>query len=117
MRTLTLSPSANVTLDSNGDGTAQLGPRSAGEIWYPELVSVTVSEPSITSQAQCQIYCGPDTSAAFLVDGTLSGSTGDATGKIAGQVVRPGSWIWAVWSNGDPGATAIMTIQGTRTVP
>lgn len=116
MRTLSLTRTANVTL-TGGAGTAQLGPVSPGETWYPTVASVSTEESTVTDEAQCKIYCGPLPSQAYYVDGTLSGSTGDSTGNVAGQVIRPGSYVWAVWSGGDSGAVAVLNIQGTRTVP
>jgi len=117
MRTLSLTATANVTLDESGNGTVQLGPQYAGEIWYPAIASVGTEQETVTNEAQCKIYCGPLASQAYYVDGTLSGSTGDSTANVAGQVIRPGSYVWAVWSGGDYLAVATLNVQGSRTVP
>lgn len=116
-RTLSLTATARTVLDGSGNGTAQAGPVSPGETWYPGVVSVSTQETAVTSEAQAKIYCGPLAATPYYVDGTLSGSTGDSTSNVAGQVLQPGRYIWAVWAGGDPGATAVMNIQGTRTVP
>lgn len=117
MRTLSLNRTATVTLNGSGNGTAQLGPASPGEVWEPSVVSVSVGETSVTDEAQCKIYCGPTAASPSFVDGTLSGSTGDSTTNVAGQKLYPGQYIFAVWTGGDPGKVAVMSIQGTRNVP
>jgi len=104
-------------LPGAGSGTAQLGPVSPGEVWYPQVVSVGTDQAEITNEAQCKIYVGDQAIQPNYVDGTLSGSTGDSTSNAGGQVVHPGEWIWAEWTGGDAGATAFLNIQGTRTVP
>jgi len=116
MAVVTLSQSAVVTLDGTGSGTARTGPLSARETWQPEVVAVKTNQLAITSEAQCKIYAGPDTSDTYYVDGTLSGSTGDSTSNIAGQRVACGEQVWAVWSGGDPGAQARVNVTGTKTV-
>lgn len=119
MRTLALSRSLTVTLDGSGDGTAQLGPTSPGELWLPSVISVGTDQLSsaITNEAQCKVYCGAVVSQPNFVDGTLSGSTGDSTGNAAGQQIHPGQYVWAVWSGGDAGVQATVQVQGTRQVP
>jgi hypothetical protein len=115
MRTLTLTKTAKVTLDGSGNGTAQIGPASAGEVWYPDVVSVSAA--TNVAEASCKIFAGPLIAPFTFVDGTLSGSTGDSTGKISGKVIRPGLVIFAQWAGGDPGAVATMNIYGNRAVP
>jgi hypothetical protein len=117
MRTLTLSATANATLNGSGTATVQVGPPHAGEIWYPETASVGAQETTITSEAQCKVYVGAAASQPNYVDGTLSGSTGDSTQNVAGKVVQVGSYIWAVWTGGDPGAQVTLNVAGTRQVP
>jgi hypothetical protein len=114
-RSIPLNLSASVKLNGSGNGTAQLGPGFPGEIWSPAVVSVSVS--TNVSEAQCKIYAGIVAVPATFIDGTLSGSTGDSTDRISGQVFYPGQFIIAVWSGGDVGAIATMNIQGSRQVP
>src|SRR5215469_13160699 len=116
MRTLTLSASVNATL-VGGAATAQLGPSYAGEVWLPTVASVHANETTITNEAQCKIYSGALVGLGTYLDGTLSGSTGDSTDRVTGQVLQPGQYIFAVWSGGDSGSTVTLNIQGTRQVP
>jgi hypothetical protein len=116
MPAVNLSQSAVATLDGSGNGTARLGPVSSRETWKPQVASVKTNQVpgTITSEAQCRIYAGPDTSDAYFVDGTLSGSTGDSTANVAGQEISCGEYVWAVWTGGDPGAQGRLNVQGDK---
>lgn len=118
MPSVRLNQSAVVTLDATGSGTAQFGPLSAREMWQPQVISVRTSQApgTIVSEAQCKIYCGPDTSDTWFVDATLSGSTGDSTGNAAGQDIDCGEYVFAVWSGGDAGVQARLNVQGGKVI-
>lgn len=118
MTTVPLNQSAVVTLDVNGNGTAQFGPVSAREMWQPQVISVKTNQAAgtVISEAECKIYCGPDTSDTWFVDGTLSGSTGDSTGNAAGQEVDCGEYVFAVWTGGDPGVQGRVNVQGSKVI-
>lgn len=103
-----------VVLDGSGNGKARTGPAGARETWTPAVASVSVS--SNVSEAQCRIYVGPSADPQYFVDGTLSGSTGDSTDRVAAQPVRLGWFIWAAWAGGDAGATATLNVTGTKTI-
>jgi hypothetical protein len=114
--TVDLQASAVVTLNAQGGGTAQIGPRNQRESWAPAVVSVKTNQAAaaIVNEAQCKVYAGPDTSDSNYVDGTLSGSTGDSTSNVAGQTVNAGEYVWAVWTGGDPGAQGRVNVTGTK---
>lgn len=116
MARLPLTESASVTLDGTGAGTARLSPDEPAMVWFPATVHVQAS--SNTSEAQCLIYAGPSATQPYFVDGTFSGSSGDATDKIAGRVIARTQtpYIWAVWSGGMPGAQATMIVSGEKEV-
>jgi hypothetical protein len=105
---------ATVILNGSGAGTARAGPISARETWQPAVASVSVA--TNTSEAQCKIYIGDSVSPANFIDGTLSGSTGDSTGNVAGSQVPLGYYIWAVWSGGDAGQVATLNVSGAKTI-
>ena len=116
MPTAPLDESASVTLDGSGNGTLKMVPYSGMLTWLPDVVSVKAS--TNISEATCRIYRGPDTSDQWFVDGTFSGSTGDATDRIGGREVDThGNALWAVWVGGDAGAVATMRITGTERRP
>lgn len=112
MRSLRLSVKAYVTLDGSGNGTASIGPLSPGERWSDLTVSVSVA--TNVAEATCRIYAGAAATPGYFADGTTWGSTGDSTTNAG--IVCVGGNVWAVWSGGDAGAKATMTISGTRTV-
>lgn len=111
-RTLPLTAKAYVTLDGSGNGTAYTGPLSPGEQWGGLTVSVKVATNA--SEAGCSIYAGAAATPGYFADGTTWGSTGDSTQNV--PQVRVGGNVFAVWAGGDPGAKAVMTVTGTRTV-
>jgi hypothetical protein len=114
--TVNLDQSAVVTFNAQGAGTAQLGPLNQREAWAPAVASVktTQAPAQIVNEAQCKIFCGPDTSDTNYVDGTLSGSTGDSTSNIAGNAVNCGEYVFAVWTGGDAGAQGRLRVTGTK---
>lgn len=110
---LSLQTSAQVTLDSHGNGTASCGPGLPGVSWQPSSVAVSVS--TAVSEAACSVYLGLTAQAGSLLGATQTGSSGDSTDCSA--KVWPGQELIAVWTGGDPGAIATMSVFGTKTVP
>jgi hypothetical protein len=110
---LALNTSASVVLDGNGNGTAQTGPGLPGVSWQPQTIAVQASTNN--NEAECSVYLGIAAIASSLLGATSTGSTGDSTDCTA--TVWPGQYLIAVWTGGDPGATATMSIFGTKTVP
>jgi len=112
-----LDETAQVILSGIGGGTARLGPLTARETWYPDQASVKVvfSGTNPTNEAVCRIYKGDVATDNNFKDGTFSGSSGDATDKIAGKTQK-GIYIYAVWIGGDAGATAYLTVTGEKEI-
>jgi len=111
-----LNENGSVTLDGSGNGTLQMKPWGGGVTWQPATVSVKAS--SNVSEASAKVYVGPSATDPYFVDGTLSGSTGDSTGRVAGfPVDTHGNSLWVVWSGGDAGATATAQLNGTLVTP
>ena len=113
-----LNQSGTTVLDGSGNGTVQLIPDGPGEHWQVATASVKTTQP-VTNEAACRIYCGPQAADQYFADGTLSGSTGDSTDRLAAyDVARAGPFpsVWAVWTGGDTGATATLILTGTRTL-
>jgi len=116
--TVSLSTSAAVILDASGNGTAQIGPAGMREHWILASLAVKTNQApaAIVKEAQCKIYCGADASDPNFAGGTLSGSTGDTTSDVAGQVLDCGEYVWAVWTGGDAGAQGRVVVTGSRIV-
>jgi hypothetical protein len=112
MRELALTAKAYVTLDGSGDGTACVGPLSPGEVWSGLSAGVRVA--TNTDEAICTVYAGAAATPGYFAGATTWGSTGDSTGNL--PVVKVGGNVWAVWTGGDAGAKATLTVTGTRTV-
>jgi hypothetical protein len=113
-RTISLNAVASCTLNSEGNGTAQIGPKGTNEVWTVAVASVSAS--SNASEATCRIYAGNYLGQPTFVDGTTWGSTGDSTSNFSAQVY-PGQYVYAQWTGGDSGATATLVCTGTRRVP
>lgn len=109
-----LNETATVLLDGSGNGIARVGPLSAREVWYPANAHVSAS--SNIDEAVCQIFVGDSVIPQYFRDGTFSGSSGDATDRISADIVRVGLYVWAEWTDGDPGAVATLTVTGERDV-
>jgi len=100
---------STVVLDSEGNGTCPgLGPTAPGETWTVTLISVQCS--TNVSESIASVYLG-----LALLGTSTWGSTGDSDTGIS-QFVAGGQQITGVWTGGDAGAVASMTVSGTRTV-
>lgn len=109
MQAVNLLRSSAVTLDGDGNGTCPpVGPTSPSETWTVTLVSVQVTTSQ--NEAIASVYLD-----GALLGTTTWGSTGDSDTGIT-QSVMPGQQVYATWTGGDPGATATMTVTGTRQV-
>jgi hypothetical protein len=114
--TVALGPegTAQAVLDGTGAGTAKVGPLTDRENWT--LATASVSCSSNVLEAACRIFVGDVVTAANYVDGTLSGSTGDSTDNVAAAPCPKGTYVWAVWTGGDAGAVATLSVNGTKTI-
>lgn len=110
-----LNETRQVVLNGSGAGTAKVGPLSAREVWSPENVSVNTVQTTITNESQCVISVG-DSNTKRQRDATQSGSTGDATDKCNADKIKCGQFVWADWTGGDAGVTAVVTVTGTKEV-
>lgn len=113
MPTLPLSDAAFVTLDGSGNGTAKLGPNAHGVVWKPSRVAVKTTSTILSPT--CQLFIGNTATSENFIDGTYSGSQ-NATDSAVGQELRLGQYIWAVWTGGDVGAQATLTVTGSKDV-
>lgn len=108
-----LNVSASVVLNASGNGTVTLGPTRPGVSWTPAIVAVTVNPTSATVTSVFMLYNGSAQPGNFIA--------GSYTGDInsSGLALPPmfaGQIITGVWSGGNPGATATMTLTGTQSI-
>lgn len=114
MATVPLRETGFVTLDINGNGTVQIGPLSAREVWHPSNAAVSVTPTPPVNEAICKIYAGDQPIQMHFVDGTFSGSSGDSTDSIGSREIKVGWKVWAVWTGGDVGAIATLVVTGSK---
>lgn len=104
-----------VTLDGSGNGTVNVGPLTAREVWHPTSASVRVNTGA-TNEAQCSVFVGQFATQENFRDLTFTGSAGDSTDKVSGKPVKKGDYVWAVWTGGDPGQRACLNVIGTKDI-
>lgn len=118
--TVPLNTFATVTFDGSGNGKAPAGPVHTGEVWHVASAAVATSQgaANVVKDAQCQLFLGAIATLGQLLDTTLTGSSGDTSdAPAAAGPIYPGQVITAVWTGGDAGAVATMSINGTREIP
>jgi len=116
-RTLPLSASASVTLDGNGNGTAEVGPSLPGEVWSPGSTGITCGGAiPDTGTPTVFIYAGNGISTSTFIDSTYN-VTSASSSMISGKSLYAGQLVFAVWSGGPPNETATLAVNGTRQVP
>jgi len=107
-----LRESVAIFLDASGNITAKVGPISAREKWILDSAHVQVSTNVL--EAVCNVYVGDSPIQINFRGGTFSGSSGDQTDL--GDIVPKGQFVWAVWTGGDIGSQATLTVIGTKSV-
>lgn len=101
----------SVVLNASGGGTAKLGP-NIGQRWNILTASVLVPTPNVLVPP-CNIYIGGAPISDFFIDGTYTGNL-DSTSRTAGYILSAGDFIFAVWTGGDVGAKATLSIYGQQ---
>jgi len=120
MARITFRETSVIVLSGTGTGTAKLGPLTARETWYPSNVSVKTTFPGTqtvpTLESECDIFMGARATADNFRDKSYQGSSGDASGALSADKVQCGQYIWAVWTRGDAGVQATLTVTGQKDV-
>jgi hypothetical protein len=109
MNSYPLTTNASVTLGGSGNGTVSLGPQ-VGQRWRLRTASILI--PNAILIPQCKIYMGGAALDPFFIDGTYTGALA-STSNVNGRPLTNGQRIFAVWTGGNPGAVATLTIAGT----
>lgn len=103
-----INTSNEVTLDANGNGECDLGPQGP-HVWRITVAAVSI--PNAVKSPVCKVFMGRDTNPNNLIDGTFTGQL-DATELVARYPLTAGERIFAVWTGGDVGAVATLSIYG-----
>ena len=97
-----------VTLNAAGYGTVTLAPESF-RTWTVTAINVRTSQtPTQTPVPQCTVYRGS-------VGGTIVAQTymGNRSTAVGSTVVQPSQPLVVEWTNGIPGTTATVWLDGT----
>lgn len=105
-----LNLGTETVLDASGNGTARLGPRQGPPVWHVQTISVRTSQPGAGSIPYCALYRGTEDSNGYI-DLTYDGS---ADSSDVNFDVMQGTEIIAVWTGGNPGDVATLSVYGTR---
>lgn len=107
-----LNTGASVVLNASGTGTVELGPGNAGPpYWYLDSVLLTTNRPGQSPVPRAMLYL--DTiSPANLQGITYDASFGQASAD--GLKLTRGQKLVAVWTGGQAGDIASLTVIGTR---
>lgn len=109
---ISMNESAQVVLNGSGNGSVGIGPLYAAQTWYPNMISIRVS--SNANEPTFNYYWGKTAGQANQLGGTFVGSNNQDS--LSGRVLHPGdSWL-CVWTGGDAGATASVTLTGEMEV-
>ena len=104
-----LNRSTDITLDGSGNGVARIGPSFGPPIWHVTNTQIRTSSPGQGDIPMCVLYRGTQDSQGY-VDTTYDGSADSC--DIPYDIVQ-GSQAIAVWTGGNPGDTATLTVIGT----
>jgi hypothetical protein len=101
-----ISGSATVTLDANGNGSAQVGPQFSSIGWHVERMTTSGTGANQTHLNVCRgSATGP------IIDQTELGN-GDVSSDGPFDLL-PGEYITVAYSKGSPGATCTFYLEGT----
>lgn len=107
-----LNTAASVTLDANGFGVAAIGPGNDGPpVWYVDDVLLTTDRPGDPPIPRAAVYLD-QIAPASLQGITYDGSFGAASANRL-RLIR-GQQLYVVWSSGQSGDVASVTVVGTR---
>lgn len=111
----TLQASASVTLDANGNGTCYVGPGQSGNTgaghWSVTGVILQTTRPNLSPIPSCQLYLDQVTPAQSQ---GLTANGSYATARGENLVVQRGQSLYAVWTGGQAGDVATLTVTGVK---
>lgn len=108
-QSLPLNQGVSVTLDANGNGFVRLGPTNAFQTWKPTNAACSVS--TNTKEPVFVLYNGSSTSNENRIGGTYTGSNDNT--DLQDVTLFPNMVLTGVWTGGDVGATATLSLTGT----
>jgi hypothetical protein len=94
-----------------GTATARCGPSGVGQSWSLDQAYLSTSAGQL-DPALCSLYVGPLAIQTYL---SVQGLTANAQFGLGGIGLAPGWYVWAVWTGGTNGASAVLRVTGTKT--
>lgn len=104
-----LNKSTTIVLDGSGIGRARLGPTFGPATWNVQVTSVRTSQPGQGNIPQCALYRGTEDATGYI-DTTYDGSADSCDIPFT---LLQGSQAIAVWTGGNAGNVATLTLIGT----
>lgn len=108
--TLPLNEGTTTVLDAAGNGRAELGPTFGPAHWHVTATSVRTSSPGQGSIPLCELYAGTEDASGYI-DTSYDGSADSC--DIPYDLTQ-GSKTIAIWTGGNPGDTATLSVTGTK---
>lgn len=105
-----LNVGVDIVLDANGNGRAAIGPTYGPPTWHVTSIGVRTSSPGQGNIPMCATYRATEDSNGWL-DTTYDGSADSNTVTFD---ITQGTQIIAVWTGGNPGDVATLSVLGTR---
>ncbi|MFJ2952939.1 hypothetical protein ACIO8H_35805 [Streptomyces sp. NPDC087226] len=103
-----LNTSRPTTLDANGNGRLELGPDKGPPYWNVTKLVVMTDRPGLAPVPQASVYLDTE-DANGLIDSTYDGSKDSTDVDID---LQRGQHLIAVWSGGQAGDTATLSVTG-----
>lgn len=107
-----LNTSARTVLDASGNGRLELGPDAGPPYWNVTKLVVLTDRPGLSPVPQCSVYLDSE-DANGLLDTTYDGSKDSTDLDID---VQRGQHVLAVWTGGQAGDTATLSLTGWQGV-
>jgi hypothetical protein len=105
-----LTEGSSSTLDSSGAGQVTLGPDAGPANWHVTGLIVQTNRPGQAPIPRVQLYLNevdPSNSLGLNYDGSFAQASGD-------QQLSRGQRLIAVWSGGQAGDVATLTVNGEK---
>ena len=97
------------TVSASGAATVTLGPQGVGTVWYPQQCAIATTTGA-NDASTCSLFVGPLGLLTLIGSQSYAGG-GDSIG-LAVPALFPGYFLVAVWTGGNTGDLAALTVYG-----
>lgn len=104
-------------IPASGTLVLAVGPAGVGTVWYPQSASISTTTGA-NDASTCAIYLSPLVNGGSPPPSTQIGGQsyaggGDTIG-LPVPPIRPGQFVYAVWSGANPGDLAALQVYGQQ---